>query len=92
MVSKPSFAVGILPDGSPEVILASDAQSCLDAYRTHKDSTSSKYTQLMVYRMPRYWKRHDTAKASANMPELEPEIITETQAEPDKDQTQKRKR
>jgi hypothetical protein len=62
MVNKPSFLVGIKPDGTVEAILVGTAEECKQRFLIEAESPSGKYTQIQVYRKPPYWKRRDISK------------------------------
>jgi|APSaa5957512535_1039671.scaffolds.fasta_scaffold09101_5 hypothetical protein len=65
MVNKPSFLVGIKPDGQAESLFVGTAEECKQRFLTEAENPSGKYSQIQVYRKPPYWKRRDLAKVSA---------------------------
>lgn len=57
MIQKPSITIGILPDGSSQVLEVGDAELCKQAFVAERANPSGKFVDLFVYRKPPYWKR-----------------------------------
>jgi len=57
MIQKPSITIGILPDGTSQVLEVGDADLCKQAFVSERANPSGKYTDVMVYRKPPFWKR-----------------------------------
>lgn len=69
MIQKPSITIGILPDGSSQVLEVGDAELCKQAFLAERETPSGKFVDLFVYRKPPYWKR---AKLSTDQAEPAP--------------------
>ena len=57
MIQKPSITIGILPDGTSQVLEVGDAELCKQAFVAERANPSGKFIDLFVYRKPPYWKR-----------------------------------
>lgn len=64
MIQKPSITIGILPDGQAQVLEVGDADLCKQAFVSERANPSGKYTDVMVYRKPPFWKRAKLPKAA----------------------------